>query len=410
MEPDLMMRCHDKTPAATRGRSSGRWAAPILFAALAACSRQPEEQRRAGGGERAVPVRAEAASLASLDLVSEYPGELDADAAEIAPRISGRLLEVAVRIGERVERDQPIARIDDAEIRRQRADIDAQVRLATANRARAQAQLDLARRELERTEPLLEKKLVSEQDVDALRSRSSSHAAEVDVAEAQAEQGRAKLAVLAAELRDARVTAPFSGVIAARYLDPGAQVGPSTPIVRLVAADDLRVRFKVPEHELAGLREGLSIEVTTAATGKRRFAGKIVRLAGEISRAGRTLAVEAVLHEPDELLRAGMFAQVRLRRETIEDAVVVPAAALVTRVGGDGREITGVFEAVDGKAVWRSVAVRGREGDLIAVDGDIATGKLVLVLGHEDLADGASIRVVDGAAARAPSAQVEASQ
>jgi RND family efflux transporter MFP subunit len=408
MEPDVMMRSHESTRVSTL--LGGRWAATLLFAALAACSRQPEEERSGRGGERAVPVRAETASVASLDLLSEYPGELDADAAEIAPRISGRLLEVAVRIGERVEQDRPIARIDDSEIRRQRADIDAQVRLATANRTRAQAQLDLARRELARTEPLLEKKLVSEQDVDSLRSRASSLAAEVDVAEAQAEQGRAKLAVLAAQLRDARVTAPFSGVIAARYLDPGAQVSPSTPIVRLVAADDLRVRFQVPEHELAGLREGLSIEVTTAATGRQRFSGRIVRLAGEVSRAGRTLAVEAVLDEPDELLRSGMFAQVRLRRETIEDAVVVPAAAVVTRVGGDGRESTGVFEPVDGRAVWRPVTVRGREGDRIAVDGDVGPGKPVLVLGHEDLADGAAVRVVNGAAAGAPSAQVEATQ
>jgi RND family efflux transporter MFP subunit len=350
-----------------------------------------EPEAAAAKGPQSIPVRVAVAARSSLTLRARYVGELDADAAELSSQVTGKLEAVTVDIGDSFEQGKLLARIDSAQAEKQVAEARAQVRAAEAAKSRVAAQRSAATVELERGERLLAGQLIAAQEVDARRSELAVLDAEAEAADAQAAQTRARVAVLQEQLRQARLVAPFDGAVSQRHLNPGALVQPGSMILRLVRAGPSRVRFRVAERDLGRIHMGAAFELTTQATGPRRFSGKITGIAAEISREDRSALVLGVLDAESEALRSGMYAEVELGLGALENAVVVPSAAVVERHSAQGTR-QGLYVAENGKARFVVVKVLGQADDLTAVEG-IQTGARVVTLGHEGLKDGAGVRV-----------------
>ncbi len=342
----------------------------------------------------ATPVLDSSMEIGSLQLFSEYPGELDADISDLGSKIAGRLTRVAVRLGDRVKEGELLAQVDDSDLQRQFEEVEAQVDVAEANRLQVVAQLEEARSELERLEKLFSDGLISIGEIESARAAAGALEARLKAVEAQKKQSEVRVRLLGQQIDETRLTAPFSGVVAERYLNSGSFVQAGTPIVRLVEAGPLRVRFWVPEEGLAGVSPGVRFEVTTQSTGEQRFSGGVTRLSGEVSRRNRTVAVDGVLETTAAPLRPGMYAQVEMARGSVRGKIV-PGAAVLKRVNASGDEIHGLFTAVDGIAQWRLVRVLGRQDDRIAVEGALSAQDRVLIFGHQDLADGARVTIVE---------------
>jgi RND family efflux transporter MFP subunit len=342
----------------------------------------------------ATPVLASPVRVGSLDLFSEYPGELDADTSDLASKISGRLEEVQVRSGDWVERGTVVAVVDDTDLQRQHEEVQAQVAVSKANRLRAAARLSAAQQELARMEQMFTEGLISAQAIESERATEATLEAEVKAVEAQREQYEARLQLLAQQISETKIAAPFTGVVSRRYLNPGTFVQPGTPIIRLVEAGPLRVRFWVPEEELAGIRSGVRFEVATQSTSDAVFVGRVTRISGEVNRQNRTIAVEGVLESSAAVLLPGMYAQVRVNKGVVM-GTVVPGAAVLSRFHPGGAEEQGVFTTGEGVAHWVQVRILGRSGDEVAVDAELTEEDLVLVFGHQDLTNGARISIVE---------------
>lgn len=344
----------------------------------------------------ATPVRVVTAVQSSLQLKNEYPGELEAEAVELAAETTGRLLDVAVRLGDRFAAGQVLARVDATQIAQQIAEANAQVRAAQASKKSSQAQLASAKTELERGQRLFASQLMSEQNLQELSMRVGVLEAAVEAAEAQAGQAQAKLSLLADTRRRAELKAPFDGAVSQRYLDPGALVQPGKAVLRLVRSGPLRVRFVVPERDVQLVAPDKPLVVTTQATGSTLHEGHVTRVSAEVSRADRSVAVEGVLDQDYPHLRPGMYAKVTLTLSNLEQAVVLPRVAVLQR-DHEGQKQSGVFVLDGDRARWQPVTMRGQSGDQAAVE-PMAVGTKVIVLGHESLRDGATVRVVgDGA-------------
>ena len=341
---------------------------------------------------QATPVRAAPVMQGLLQLSSHYPGELDADTSDLASKISGRLTRVEVRIGDRLTAGDIIAVVDDTDLQGQLKEAKAQVEVVEANSQRVVARLRVTEGELDRMESLFRELLISAQQIEASRSSVRALEAELKAMGAQKRQSEARVSLLSQQIQETKVRAPFAGTVGERHLDPGTFVQPGTPIIRLVKSGPLRVRFWVPEGQLAQIRPGVSFQLTTQITGSRAFTGQVKRLSGEVNRSNRTVAVEGVMKERTPSLRPGMYAQVRVAGGAIEGSIV-PGAAVLKRVNTKGVEGQGVFVAADEAAGWIPVEVLGRQDDLVAVEGSLSAGDLVLVFGHQDLADGARVAV-----------------
>ncbi len=393
-----------KPPRRISGRQiAGIAAAVVVLAAAAviAFGRPPQSATGTSGTDallaQSVPVRAEAARRGHLSVRTAYSGELVGEVADIAPQVSGLLVDVPARIGQRVAAGAVLAVIADIDIKNQLQEARGQLGVAEANRDKAAAELVGVEANYQRAMELYEQSLLSEQEQQQETSRYATARANLAASEAQVRQSAAREAQLAEAFANTRIRAPFNAVVADRYLDRGALVQPGTPVLRLVEEAPLMVQFRVPERDLASVRAGAAFDVSTEATGEQTFSGTVRRVAGEVRRNDRTVLVEGELVENDELLRPGMYADVSVSLRDLDDALIIPGTALLERVAMDGARSVGVLVPVDGLAEWRTVTVAGRSGEFSAVDGRLAAGELVLTLGHDQLGNGAPVRVVNAA-------------
>lgn len=391
-------------PAPPRRRLRGPWIAiavagtlVLAAAAVIALGRGPQSGPVSGADTtlaQAVPVRAEAARRGHLSVRTAYSGELVGEVSDISPQVSGLLVDVPTRIGQRVAAGTVLAVIADVEVRNQLQEARGQLGVAEANRDRAAAELVGVEADYQRAMELYDQGLLSEQEQQQVTSQYATTKANLAAGDAQVQQSAAREALLAEQFANTRVRAPFDAVVSDRYLDRGALVQPGTPILRLVEEAPLLVQFRVPERDLSAVQTGAAFDVATEATGERTFSGIVRRVAGEVRRNDRTVLVEGELAETDDLLLPGMYADVSVSLRDLDNALIVPGTALLERVAMDGARSTGVMVPVDGLAQWRAVSVAGRSGEYSAIAGPIDAGELVLTMGHNQLGHGAPVRVV----------------
>lgn len=358
---------------------------------------------RRGGGPRVTPVAVAAVTREPITERGRYPGELDADAADVAAFYGGRLVAVRVRVGDTVKQGDVLAELDPVDAREQIAQAEAQASAAEAEQRRVEVELDAAAVDLKRLEALQQDQLISGREVDTQRAKTEALRATSASARAAGVSARAGVRLLQKRVVESTVRAPFAGRIAERYVDPGAIVSAGTRLVRVVEIAPLRVRFEVPEHEVAGLARGTALRVVTQARGEGRaadpgagVAATVSGVASEVSRDRRVAAVEALIEAPPPGWLPGMYAEVIVDRRTVEQATIVPAISILSRLQPDGTVATGVFVVQDGVARWTPVTPGVRDGERAAVEAaGLPPGARVLVTGHVDLADGSRVTIPD---------------
>jgi RND family efflux transporter MFP subunit len=214
--------------------------------------------------------------------------------ADIAPRFTGRLRDVRVRLGDRVTAGSPLAELDLPSVRYELRMAEATFQAATVDKDRASVELAETEERLKRRQALSAESIISSEDLSAARYQQKLAASRAKALEAQMAERRAQVERLRKDQSDLLIVAPFDGVIAARYADPGSNVTPSTPILRLISADDLFVRFAVPEGKTTGLQIGAPVIVRAGEQGTARRA-IIDKVAPEVDAASRMIFVEARL-------------------------------------------------------------------------------------------------------------------
>lgn len=359
---------------------------------------------RGGGGPRVTPVAVGVVAREPITERGRYPGELDADAADVAAFYGGRLVEVRVRVGDTVKQGDIVAELDPVDAREQIAQAEAQASAAEAEQRRIEVEHDAAAVDLKRLEALHKDQLISGREVDTQRAKTESLRAAAASARARGVSARAGVRLLQKRVVESVVRAPFAGRIAERYVDPGAIVAAGARLVRVVAVAPLRVRFEVPEHEVAGLDRGTALRVVTQARGDRRpadpstgVAATVSGVASEVSRDRRVATIEALIEAPPQGWLPGMYAEAIVDRRTIAEATIVPAISILSRLQPDGTVATGVFVVQDDVARWTPVTPVVRDGERAAVEAQgLPPGARVLVTGHVDLTDGSRVKIAPG--------------
>jgi RND family efflux transporter MFP subunit len=396
------------------------------------------------------------ATIVPIPTYIEATGNLTSDAqTDVAPAVGGKIVEVNFDIGSYVTQGSVMLRLDprDAQIRLeqaraqveqqrqgiQQAEANAEQALANLRQTQARlgvkdgeifqikdfsqvksitAQLDLAEKELRRTERLLETGDVSRSIYDQRRSQRDSLIGQLDEARSNAavaikaidtaraayESSRSAVGVARAALTnsqtqvaaaqkavaDTSVLAPISGFVAERTADLGEFISPSTPnakIATIVRTSTLRVRIDVSEQDIAKVATGQGVSVQTSAWPDRKFAGVVVRISPSLNAIARTLTVEAEIQNVDGLLKPGQFATVRITQSKPEPAVMIPVRAVKT-VG----DANSVFVVKDGIAREQFVQLGLLENDQIQVKSGVIEGDQVVVSDLSRLTDGVFVR------------------
>jgi RND family efflux transporter MFP subunit len=229
---------------------------------------------------------------------------------DLAASVSARVKDVKVQLGARLARGEVVATLDADSLRRELSAAMAAVRAAQADARAASVESEAAAERAGRFARFADGVSGDERIQAANQKRLAG--VRVSSARARVSEAVARVEQLEVLVKDSAIVAPFDGVVAARYVDPGALVGPGVAIVRLISADDLWVRFAVPDRDAGALQVGgcVQVAVESPAVSAR---GAIEMIAPQVDTELRMLVVEARLALPDEWrdrLQAGLPARV----------------------------------------------------------------------------------------------------
>jgi len=320
-------------------------------------------------------------ALTSVEIIPEIPGRL-----EQLRLPDGTLIDVGIA----VKAGDIVAVIE-------HATLEAAVQQGLAGLRTAQASLESnqvtfkdAERERKRMEGLYKGGAIPEQQYDAACTAYDRAKAGLAVAEASVRQAEAALTSAKVTLDKATIKAPITGVVSKKYVDEGNMVGPTTPLVRIVQIETLKVLGGVSERYLRQLVPGeTAVQIKTDVYPEDEFEGVVYRVGVAVDVVTRTGEVEIRVPNPDMRLKPGMFARMTIVARQRENVVVIQDSALLRE-----QDDVYVFVVNGNKAHRQKVKVGLSQGEYYEVLEGLSVGDMVITHGQRHLEDGQMVEVI----------------
>ena len=350
---------------------------------------QPRQQQggRFRGGEGPVPVVAAVAKLADVPVYLDGVGTTRAlNTVTVRPQVDGKLIKVSFKEGQDVERGDVLAEIDPVTYQ-------AQLDQAKARKAQDEAQLENARRDLDRYNRM-SANTVAEKQVDTQR-------AQVAQLEAQVRLDQAAIDNAQAYLNYTKIVAPISGRTGIRQVDEGNIVrggdGGGGAIVVITQIKPISVFFSLPQQQLRRVQSALArgpliVEALGSDNKTVVDRGVLQVVDNQVDQATGTVKMKAEFPNPELQLWPGQFINVRLLVETLSQVVVVPTAAV--QRGPNGAFVYAVKG--DDSVGVRTVTVTQQDDAQSVVASGLQAGERIVTSGFVRLTDGAKVAVGGG--------------
>jgi len=394
----------------------------VAIAAVAALALVVFASIRSAGGRKAVNVHAEAAARRDISQTVTASGQIHPRVkVDISAHVIGRIEELFVREGDRIEVGQPFLRLEQQAFTAARDDARARLAMATTELERARVALADQQIRVERARRLGADGITAREALESAELQFTSAELQVRTAREGVTQARALLEKAEDDLRKTTIFAPLSGRVIALNAEQGEVVvsgtmnNPASVIGTIADLSEVLAEVDVDETEIVHVRPGLAAEVRVDALPDSTYAGEVV----EVGSSGYMKAsqpdvqffrVRILLAQPDDRLRPGMSARAEILVTTHTQAVVVPIQAVVERrpAGAEdsadaAEEIPVVFVVSDGKAVQQPVETGISDATHVEVVSGIAAGDEVVTGTYralKDLRDGDRVKVARAAERR----------
>jgi RND family efflux transporter MFP subunit len=310
-------------------------------------------------------------------------------------RTTGYVKTRLVDIGDRVKEGQLLAEISAPDIDDQLAQAKANLEQAKANLPLAQANAELARVTLQRDERAGPNLGVTLQQLDIDRATLQTTAAQVEATKASIDVNQAQVQRYTDLQGFQKIVAPFQGVITARNVDPGDLVtadNPSTSkeLFHVMRTDTLRVFVNVPQVFATGIKVGQDAIVYRRDDPTKQFKGKVTRTADALDPNTRTLLTEVQVPNPQDVLRAGMYLQVKFVFDRQVLPMMVPSAALITGSKGPMVAVLDERHTVH----YRKVQLGRDFGSEIQILDGLSDGETVVIHPGDEIPEGSAVEPV----------------
>lgn len=305
----------------------------------------------------------------------------------VKAKVSGEIRQVAIREGEAVKAGQVLLRFDTS-------DLEAKLTDRTGALESSRAQLALAEKTRTQNQALLRQKFISQNAYDSADSNLAVSQGSLKSNEAQQQLARNAL-------RDAVVTAPLSGIVAKRHVQPGEKVTFDSPLFTIVDLAKMELQAMVPANDIPEISAGMRVELAIDGYGARHFEGQVERINPTTEPGTRAILVFVQIPNPDAALKGGMFATGRIKLAAGSPVDTLPAVAVRIDAGQPF-----VWTIDGGKLVRRNVAIGRRDDETSRVElqSALPPGAKVLAARFDNLKDGlpAVVRPVNTETAARP--------
>lgn len=336
------------------------------------------------GGGGPLLVKATQAVAKPMPVLIEAVGTVEPEhSVQVRAQVSGVLQSVQFKEGDRVKAGQLLFQIDPRTLKAQHAQ-------ALAQLARDRAQLENARAQQERLEPLLKREFITRQEYDVAVTSAKSLEATLQANQAAAEQARIQLDYT-------RIHAPISGRTGALAVKPGNLVqaaGSGAPLVTINSMDPILVSFSIPERQLEDIRRyreggGVRIEILPDRIGPPVAEGKLVFIDNTVTPQTGTVILKTRVSNPEEVIWPGQFVNVRIVLTIEPEAVVVPEIAV--QPGQEGSFV--YLVDAENKVRVQPVKVSRQIGKEVVIASGIKPGDRVIIEIPQALQPGSTVRL-----------------
>ncbi|NUM55830.1 MAG: efflux RND transporter periplasmic adaptor subunit [Candidatus Hydrogenedentes bacterium] len=321
--------------------------------------------------------------------------------ATVSSKVTGKVMEVLVEEGMKVEADQVVATIDSSNVTRSLELADAQVMSAREALEETRANILLAERELKRISDLTAQEVTTESELDRAVAEEKSLKARLDRQQADVTVAERQVAFWKQELADYTIRAPFTGIVTAKNAQPGEIISlmsagggfTRTGICTIVDMSSLEIEVDVSESYINRVQPGQPVQATLDSYPDWKIPAKVIAIIPTADRQKATVKVRVGFDALDPRILPDMSVKVAFmstgEAETAQRSVSVPKAAVRQR---DGKDI--VFVVREGTVERRAVTIGAENGDEVTIAAGIAGGESVVVDGPESLADGDKVTEV----------------
>lgn len=329
----------------------------LLLVCLTACS---GDKPKASPAPRVVNAPTQPVTRRQVIECRSFPAQVESqNSVTLASKVAGTVEAVMAREGDLLHAGQPIMRIDDKDLTSQEQGLKANQQQVLQEKRALAARASLARTTMSRMGRLLTQHAVSQEDYDKAKAEYDALSRQVEAATAQEAATVSKLGELAALRAYTRITAPFDGILARRYVDQGAFVTAGSPLALVdEATGGFELTAQVDESLLSGLRQGQPLVAVIPSLTHEPFAATVAAIVGRVDPASRTFklkcAIPAKVPGVGGPPRAGMFGRIFVPARKTQK-LLVPEACLVRR----GDLPTVMVAAKDGILHFRVVKTGG---------------------------------------------------
>jgi len=329
------------------------------------------------------PVRTMTVGVSSRAGGRAFPGQAEAnEEADLSFRVAGSLIELSPKVGDTIKKGQIIAKLDPT-------DFDVRLRSAEGELAAAQANLDVANVTLNRQQFLVKKEASAQADLDKAVALVSLNKANVAAA-------TSKRDIAQSELSYTQLTAPFDGIIAARYMQNFQTVQVKQPVVRLLDTSRIKFGVDLPETAMPLVPYAKEIWVTFQAAPGNKLPATIQEISHQASRSTRTYRLTVITDQPSGVrILPGMSGELRATIEppsTQPKAFEILASALFE--GSDGTTCVWVLDSTS-STVHRQPVKTSRPTEVGFLVEGLVSGQTVVTAGVNYLKEGQKVRVMD---------------
>jgi len=319
----------------------------------------------------------------------QYTGDVKAEQeVKVFSKIPDRILSFEKDEGDFVHKGEIIAKIEATKI--EQAVIQAKAAVVSAK-----AQLVNLESEYQRAQRLIKENAMSQQQFDGVKTQYEATQALVDQAVAAQVQAESQLA-------DANVTAPISGIIGNRYYEQGDMATGPFPLVTVVQMNKVKVEVNAPEQDFGQLKIGQIANLRVLSYPDETFAGEILKISPVLDPITRMGKIEILVNNENKKLKPGMFAEVQICVNTMENVLTVPKYAVIENT--ELKRINGVDVAVvnshvfvenNGIAYLRDIEISYTNGVVAVVASGIEQDENLIIIGQQSLKDSAKVKVLN---------------